>query len=167
MYIISETPSWTRCSCLESQRTSTLLSLCRGLHWKSALNSEGCHTASNSTSLICLILVATRRKHLSLCYFDNIVNGIHVYPNLPIVPHSPQHMLHNAQSYMQFSAHTNYFQHYFFPHVTAIWNSLPSDITSAPPLSVFMNYIHFLQCFYGRMYHISVLSLFMCPLHHA
>ena len=67
-------------------------------------------------------------------------------------------MLRNAHSYMQFSAHTNYFQHYFFPHVMAIWNSLPSDILHH--LLLFSR--HSLQCFYGRMYHISVLSLFMC-----
>jgi len=35
LQISSETPSWTHCFCLKSlsyQRTSTLLSLCRGLH---------------------------------------------------------------------------------------------------------------------------------------
>ena len=57
----------------------------------------------------------TCHKHLNLC---NIVNGIHVYPNLPLVSYSPQHMLQNTHSYMQFSAHTNYFQHYFFPYET-------------------------------------------------
>ena len=86
--------------------------------------------------------LGTRRKHLSLCYFYNIVNGVHVYPNLPLVPHSPQHVLRNTHSFMQFNAHTNHFQHSFFPHVTALWNTLPSAITSAPTLSVFKNYIH-------------------------
>ena len=86
--------------------------------------------------------LGTRRKHLSLCYFYNIVNGVHVYPNLPLVPHSPQHVLRNTHSFMQFNAHTNHFQHSFFPHVTALWNTLPSAITSAPTLSVFNNYIH-------------------------
>ena len=86
--------------------------------------------------------LGTRRKHLSLCYFYNIVNGVHVYPNLPLVPHSPQHVLRNTHSFMQFNAHTNHFQHSFSQHVTALWNTLPSAITSAPTLSVFKNYIH-------------------------
>ena len=47
--------------------------------------------------------LSTHHKHLSLC---NIVNGIHVYPNLSLVPYSPQHMLRNTHSYMQFSPHT-------------------------------------------------------------
>ena len=59
--------------------------------------------------------LSTHHKHLSLCYLYNIVNGIHVHSNLPLVPHSPQHMLRNTHSYMQFSAQLNYFQHSFFP----------------------------------------------------
>ena len=47
-------------------------------------------------------------------YFYNIVNGVDVHPNLPLVPHSPQHILRNTHSFMQFSAHTNRFQHSFF-----------------------------------------------------
>ena len=86
--------------------------------------------------------LGTRRKHLSLCYFYNIVNGVHVYPNLPLVHHSPQHVLHNTHSFMQFSAHTNHFQHSFFPHVTALWNTLPSTITSAPSLPIFKHCLH-------------------------
>ena len=35
----------------------------------------------------CLPDLSTRHKHLSLCYLYNIVNGIHVYPNLPLVPY--------------------------------------------------------------------------------
>ena len=71
---------------------------------------------------------------LGLCYFY----GVHVYPTLPLVPHSPQHVLCNTHSFMQFSVHTNHFQHSFFLHVTAL---LPSAITSAPSLSVFMHYL--------------------------
>ena len=59
----------------------------------------------------CLPDPSTRHKHLSLC---NIVNG---NPNLPLLPYSPQHMLRNTHSYMQFSAHTNYFQHYGTPYL--------------------------------------------------
>ena len=55
--------------------------------------------------------LGTRCKHMYLCYFYNIVNGVHVYPNLPLVPHSPVHVLRNTHSFMQFSAHTNHFQH--------------------------------------------------------
>ena len=60
---------------------------------------------------------------------------------------------------MQFSAHTNYFQHSFSPH---IWNILPSAVNSAPSLSFFKNYFYSLQCVYGHMDHISVLLLSMC-----
>ena len=62
-------------------------------------------------NLSCLPDLSTRHKHLSICYCYDIVNGIHVYPNLPLVSHSSQYMLRNTHSYMQFSAHTNYFQH--------------------------------------------------------
>ena len=43
----------------------------------------------------------------------------------------------------------------FFPHVTALWNTLPRDITSTPSLSIFKHYT-----FMGTS--ISVLSLFLC-----
>ena len=94
------------------QRTSSLLSLCRGVQWKSALNSGTCHTASCSTSLVCLILVLATNIWAFVTYF--VVNG---NPNLPLLPYSPQHMLRNTHSYMQFSAHTNYFQHYGTPYL--------------------------------------------------
>ena len=37
---------------------------------------------------------------------------------------------------------SKHFQHSFFPHATALWNTLPSAITSAPSLSVFKHYLH-------------------------
>ena len=70
--------------------------------------------------------LGTHRKHLSLCYFYNIyiVNGVHVYPNLPLVPHSPQHVLRNTHSFMQFNAHTNHFSAFFFPTCNCLMEHL-------------------------------------------
>ena len=66
--------------------------------------------------------LSTRRKHLSLSYFYNIIKGIHVFHALPLVPHSSDHFLHNTHSLMNFNYHTNYFHYSFFPHVTVLWN---------------------------------------------
>ena len=101
-------------------------------------------------------MVYTRHKHLSLCYFYNIV---HVYPNLPLVPYSPQHILCNTHSFMQFSAHTNHFQHSFFPHVNALYGTH----YLLHHLSLFLSTIFTpYSLFYGHKYYISVLLLFLC-----
>ena len=80
---------------------------------------------------------------------------------------------------MQFSAHTNYFQHYFFPHVTAIWNSLHLVILLLHhlflflqdiPYSVFMGacitlvYSHY-SCVLCIIHSFAAMSLFTkCPI---
>ena len=59
-----------------------------------------------------------------------------------------QHLLCNMHSFMPFSGHTSHFQHSFCPQVVALWNTLPSVLTSAPPLknysflSLFMLFLH-------------------------
>ena len=102
--IISETPSWTHCSCLDawSYKGDRLSWVYAEVCIKSALNSGTHHTASCSRTscrrAARLPDLSTHRKHLSLFYF-NFVIGIHVYPNLALVP---QHLFRNTHSYMQF-----------------------------------------------------------------
>ena len=60
-------------------------------------------------SQACLPDLSTRRKHLSLCYFYKLINGVHLYHDLPLVPHTSQYALRNNHSLVQFSAHTNCF----------------------------------------------------------
>ena len=98
--------------------------------------------------------LSTHHKHFSLCYFYNIVEYSLTYH------YSPQHLLHNTHSFMQFSAPTNCFQH-FFPHT---YGTPYLVLLTLHHLFFFLNYFHSLQCVYGHMYHISVLSLFMCTL---
>ena len=93
-------------------------------------------------SQACLPDLSTRRKHLSLCYFYKLINGVHLYHDLPLVPHTSQYALRNNHSLVQFSAHTNCFYYSFFPYVTSLWNTLPDSITSAPSIYTFKNLVH-------------------------
>ena len=93
-------------------------------------------------SQACLPDLSTRRKHLSLCYFYKLINGVYLYHDLPLVPHTSQYALRNNHSVVQFSAHTNCFYYSFFPYVTSLWNTLPDSITSAPSIYTFKNLVH-------------------------
>ena len=46
-------------------------------------------------------------------------------------------------SFMSFSGHTSHFQHSFFPQVVALWNTLPSALTSAQSLKIYTHSFHY------------------------
>ena len=59
-----------------------------------------------------------------------------------------QHLLCNMHSFMSFSGHTSHFQHSFFPQVVALWNTLPSALTSAPSLKHYIHSFHY-SCYFA------------------
>ena len=66
------------------------------------------HLISDATDYIvlsqaCLPDLSTRRKHIvSLCYFYKLINGVYLYHDLPLVPHTSQYALRNNHSLVQF-----------------------------------------------------------------
>ena len=69
----------------------------------------------------------------------------------------------NTHCFMNFNSHSNYFHYSFFPHIIALWNGLPSAVTSSLSLTVFkIVFVHYSLIIInhykdGHMYFIRIL----------
>ena len=60
--------------------------------------------------------------------------------------------------FMNFNSHTNYFNYSFFPHIIALWNGLPSAVTSSLSLTVFkIVFVHYSLINHYKMMGICIL----------
>ena len=83
--------------------------------------------------------LASRRHYLKLCLLYQIVKGHLNFPIAPIVPRNLSRCLRNTSTLAleRPVTHTNAHKSSFFPHIIALWNSLPPSAQNCRSLHSF------------------------------
>ena len=79
--------------------------------------------------------LADRRLQLKLCTMYKIIHGLTYFPSVFVPRNTRTHI--DSPLFIQPFARTNSYLYSFIPHSISLWNSLPSNITTACSVSVF------------------------------
>ena len=132
----------------------TALCVCENFCYSSSMQQEGgniyameafYYTYQYCQQILFSLLVLQHRYggaglSISCCFLYQIINGIFFLPNAPIVRRStPAWNLRNYTPSLLHrpAADTNAYHYYFFPHIIALWNILPSSAHTSDTLRSF------------------------------